>query len=174
MGGRNLLEIFDRFVALLAAITRIVCILMTIILFTIVIAAIVARYGFGQAVSWTEEVPRYLLIWISFLAAAVGVLRRDHVGFDVLFNALPRGTRRVLGVFLSLLIFGFGWIVFRYGIVFVQDFGGDLMETIPYKNYWYYPAMPVSGFLMMVFALKLIVDEIVRPEAAAITGQTVD
>ena len=75
---------------------------------------------------------------------------------------------------LSLLIFGFGWIVFRYGIVFVQDFGGDLMETIPYKNYWYYPAMPISGFLMMVFALKLVIDEIVRPEAAAITGATVD
>lgn len=151
-----------------------VCILMTIALFVVVVAAIVARYGFGQAVSWTEEVPRYLLIWISFLAGAVGVLRRDHVGFDVLFNALPKATRRVLGVCLSLLIFGFGWIVFRYGIVFVQDFGGDLMETIPFKNYWYYPAMPISGFLIMVFALKLVVDEIVRPEAAAITGTTVD
>ena len=169
-----MLKLFDRFVALLAASTRMVCILLTIVLFTIVVAAIVARYGFGQAVSWTEEVPRYLLIWISFLAAAVGVLRRDHVGFDVLFNALPRKARRVLGVFLSLLVFAFGWIVFRYGIVFVQDFGGDLMETIPYKNYWYYLALPISGFLMMVFALKLVIDEIVRPQAAPITGQTVD
>ena len=44
-----------------------------------------------------------------------------------------------------LLIFGFGWVVFRYGIVFVEDFGGDLMETISYTNYWYYPAMPISG-----------------------------
>jgi TRAP-type C4-dicarboxylate transport system permease small subunit len=74
---------------------------------------------------------------------------------------------------LSLLIFGFGWIVFRYGIVFVQDFGGDLMETISFKNYWYYPAMPISGFLMMVFALKLVIDETLRPEARAITGSTV-
>ena len=120
------------------------CIVLTIALFIIVVVAIVARYGFGQAVSWTEEVPRYLLIWISFLAAAVGVLRREHVGFDVLFNALPKRVRRALGVFLGLLIFGFGWVVFRYGIVFVQDFGGDLMETIPYTNYWYYPAMPIS------------------------------
>jgi TRAP-type transport system small permease protein len=170
----TLLNLYERFVALLAAVTRMICILLTIALFAIVVAAIVARYGFGQAVSWTEEVPRYLLIWISFLAAAVGVLRRDHVGFDVLFNALPKGPRRALGVMLSLLIFGFGWIVFRYGIVFVQDFGGDLMETIPYKNYWYYPAMPISGFLTMVFALKLVIDEIMRPEAGAITGTTVD
>ena len=56
-GCRVLLKLFDNFVSLLAAITRVVCILMTMALFAIVIAAIVARYGFGQAVSWTEEVP---------------------------------------------------------------------------------------------------------------------
>jgi len=168
------LDALDRLASFLAAVVRWVCIVLASALFIIVVAAIVARYGFGQAVSWTEEVPRYLLIWISFLAAAVCVQRREHVGFDVLFNALPKPARRVLGVSLSALILMFGWIVFRYGITFVQDFGSDLMETIPYTNYWYYPAMPISGFLIMVFALKLIVDEIVRPEAAAITGTSVD
>ena len=165
---------FNAFVYGLAAIVRWVCIVLATALFIIVVAAIVSRYGFGQAVSWTEEVPRYLLIWISFLAASVGVLRREHVGFDVLFNALPMPARRVLGVGLSLLILGFGWVVFRYGIVFVQDFGGDLMETIPYKNYWYYPAMPISGFLIMVFALKLIVDELTQRRAPALTGASLD
>ena len=169
-----LLDALDRFATLLVTAVRWFCIILATALFIIVVAAIVARYGFGQAVSWTEEVPRYLLIWISFLGAAVGVLHRDHVGFDVLFNALPTMARRVLGVTLSLLILGFGWIVFRYGITFVQDFGSDLMETIPFTNYWYYPAMPVCGFLIMVFAFKLVVDEIVRPEAAAITGTSVD
>ena len=168
------LDLLDRFATLLVTVVRWFCIVLASLLFIIVVAAVIARYGFGQAVSWTEEVPRYLLIWISFLAAAVGVLQRDHVGFDVLFNALPKPARRVLGVSLSALILMFGWIVFRYGITFVQDFGSDLMETIPYTNYWYYPAMPISGFLIMVFALKLIVDEIVRPEAAAITGTSVD
>jgi TRAP-type C4-dicarboxylate transport system permease small subunit len=168
------LNLFDRFVDALVAVVRMVCIVLTIALFVIVVVSVIARYGFGQAVSWTEEVPRYLLIWISFLAAAVCVLRREHVGFDVLFNALPRTARRVLGFSLSLLVFIFGWVVFRYGIVFVQDFGSDLMETIPYTNYWYYPAMPISGFLIMVFAFKLMIDEIIRPEAAAITGSTVD
>ena len=170
----NFLDLLDRFANLLVTAVRWVCIVLASALFIVVVAAVVARYGFGEAVSWTEEVPRYLLIWISFLAAAVGVLNRDHVGFDVLFNALPKPIRRALGVALSALILMFGWVVFRYGITFVQDFGSDLMETIPYTNYWYYPAMPISGLLIMVFAFKLIVDEIVRPEAAAITGTSVD
>ncbi len=65
-------------------------------------------------------------------------------------------------------------MMFRYGIVFVQDFGSDLMETIPYTNYWYYPAMPISGFLIMLYSVKVIIDEIVRPEAESLTGATVD
>jgi TRAP-type C4-dicarboxylate transport system permease small subunit len=172
--GVKFLELLDRFTTLLVAVVRWFCIVVASALFIIVVVAVIARYGFGQAVSWTEEVPRYLLIWISFLTAAVGVLNRDHVGFDVLFNALPKPVRRVLGVTLSALILMFGWIVFRYGITFVLDFGDDLMETIPYTNNWYYPAMPICGFLIMVFAFKLMVDEMVRPEAAAITGTSVD
>ncbi|MDO8876879.1 MAG: TRAP transporter small permease [Pseudolabrys sp.] len=170
----TLLTLFNRFVALVAALVRIVCIVMTIALFTIVVLAIVFRYGFGQAVSWTEEVPRYLLIWISFLAAASCVLRREHVGFDVLFYAVPKKPRKALGIVLSLLVFGFGWIVFRYGIVFVQDFGSDLMETIPYTNYWYYPAMPISGFLIMLFSVKVMIDEYMSKDAGAIAGASVE
>ena len=81
------LKLFDRFVALLASIVRLVCIVLTIALFTIVVVAIVARYGFGQAVSWTEEVPRYLLIWISFLAAASCVLLKSARNAEVLSPA---------------------------------------------------------------------------------------
>lgn len=167
-------HLFDRFIALVAALVRLVCIVLATVLFVIVVAAIVFRYGFGQAVSWTEEVPRYLLIWISFLAAASCVLRREHVGFDVLFNALPKGARKVLGAVLSLLIFGFGWVTFRYGITFVQDFGSDLMETIPYTNYWYYPAMPVSGFLIMLFSLKVMLDELRSSGGGALAGSSVE
>lgn len=166
--------LFDRFIALVAALVRLVCIVLATALFVIVVVAVIFRYGFDQAVSWTEEVPRYLLIWISFLAAASCVLRREHVGFDVLFYALPKKPRKALGVFLSLLVFGFGWVVFRYGITFVEDFGSDLMETIPYTNYWYYPAMPISGFLIMLFSLKVMIDELRSSDAGAIAGSSVE
>ena len=87
-----------------------------------------------------------------------------------MFEALPPAIRRAVAVVLGVLIFFFGWIVFRYGIVFVQDFGSDLMETIPYTNYWYYVAMPVSGALFMLFALKVIADALRGIETSSIGG----
>jgi TRAP-type transport system small permease protein len=163
-------DFLDRLANGLVAVVRLVCIAFAAAIFVIVIVAVVARYGFGQAVSWTEEVPRYLLIWVSFLGAAACVLKREHVGFDVILNALPRPLRRATSTAISLMIFGFGAVMLRYGIDFVRDFGGDLMETIPFKNYWYYPAMPVAGALMMVFALKVMVDDLVGRGPASHTA----
>lgn len=168
-----MLELFDRVVTRTLAVVRIACIALATALFVIVVVAVFGRYVFGFALSWTEEVPRYLLIWVSFLGAAACVAKREHVGFDILFNALPDRVRRPLGAATGLLIMGFGWIVFRYGIVFVQDFGDDLMETIPYKNYWYYVAMPVSGALLMLFALKAVVNSLLGRHESQV-GQSVD
>lgn len=167
-------RLLDRFVRLVAALVRLACITLATALFIIIVVAVIARYGFDNAVSWTEEVPRYILIWISFLAGASCVLRRDHVAFDVVFNAVPKGPRRWLGFFLNTLVLLFGWVVFRYGIDFVRDFGSDLMETIPYTNYWYYPAMPTSGFLIMLFSFKLIVDDLVYGEPEHKISTSVD
>jgi len=97
----------------------------------------------------------------------------EHVGFNVLFDALPAPVRRWLGAAIGVLILGFGWIVFRYGIVFVKDFGPDMMETIPYTNYWYYVAVPISGALLLLFALKNIVDAL-RGRHESQIGQSVD
>ena len=166
-------DLLDRLSNFLFGAVRLACIVFATAIFVIVIAAVVARYGFGQAVSWTEEVPRYLLIWVSFLGAAACVLKREHVGFDVLLNAMPRQLRRLTSTAISLMIFGFGTVMLRYGFDFVRDFGGDLMETIPFRNYWYYVAMPVSGALLMLFALKTVVDSL-RGQHESQIGQSVD
>src|SRR5205823_13407208 len=152
---------------------RAVCIAQATALFLIVVLAVIGRYVFGRSLTWTEEVPRYLLIWISFLGAAACVARREHVGFDVLFNALPAALRRWLGAAIGMLILAFGWNMFRYGIVFVKDFGPDMMETIPFKNYWYYVVMPISGALLILFAVKSIVDSLLGRHESQV-GQSVD
>ena len=166
-------SLLDRAVDWTLAVVRVMCIAMASALFLIVVLAVIGRYGFGKSLTWTEEVPRYLLIWISFLGAAAGVARREHVGFDVLFNKLPAPVRRWLGAAIGVLILCFGWNMFRYGIVFVKDFGPDLMETIPFKNYWYYVALPIAGALLLLFSVKNIADAL-RGRHESQVGQSVD
>ena len=168
-----MLKLLDRAVAAALTGVRAVCILQATALFIIIVLAVIGRYVFGESLTWTEEVPRYLLIWISFLGAAACVARREHVGFDVLFNALPPPVRRWLGAAIGVLILCFGWNMFRYGITFVRDFGPDMMETIPYKNYWYYVSLPIAGALLLLFSVKSIVDALLGRHESQI-GHSVD
>ena len=145
---------FNRAVDLLSALLRAVILLMATAIFVIIVATVITRYGFNHVASWSEEVPRYLLIWVSFLGAAACVDLRDHIAFDYLFKRFPARVRRAVQFLINAAIFGFGWIMLVFGIRFVRDFGGDFMESIPFTNVWYYTALPVSGALMMLYSLR--------------------
>ncbi len=148
------MQSFNRAVDAIIAALRAVIVVQATGIFAIAIFAVAARYVFGGAVSWSEEVPRYLLIWISFLGAAICVDRKEHIAFDILYDHLGAGPRAALAWIINLLMLAFGCVMFWWGIVFVADFGGDLMETIAFKNYWYYVAMPISGALIVLFIVR--------------------
>jgi TRAP-type C4-dicarboxylate transport system permease small subunit len=145
---------FNRIVDAIAKIVRTVILLQAAAIFAIIIVTVVTRYGFRFVLSWSEEVPRYLLIWVSFLGAAACVDLRDHIAFDYLYKRFPAPIRSAIQLLINAAIFGFGWIMLLYGIRFVEQFGGDFMESIPFTNVWYYTALPVSGALMMLYSLR--------------------
>ena len=145
---------FNRIVDLIASLVRLVMLTQASAIFVIIVFTVISRYGLNFVFSWSEEVPRYLLIWISFLGAAIAVDLKDHIAFDYFSKRLRGRVRRLAEIAINAAMLFFGWIMFFYGIQFVQDFGSDLMESIPFTNIWYYSAMPVSGFLIMLFALR--------------------
>lgn len=148
------MRVFNRAVDLVSAALRVVILLMASAIFVIIVLTVITRYGFNYVLSWSEEVPRYLLIWISFLGAAVCVDLKDHIAFDYLYNRFPGRLRAAVQLLINAAIFAFGWIMLVYGIRFVEAFGGDFMESIPFTNVWYYTAMPVSGGLIMLYSLR--------------------
>jgi TRAP-type C4-dicarboxylate transport system permease small subunit len=145
---------FNRVVDWIVTVVRTIVLLQATAIFVIIVFTVVSRYVFNFVLSWSEEVPRYLLIWIAFLGAAVGVDLKDHIAFDYFHRRFPPGLRQAVSILSNTAMIFLGWMMFFYGIAFVEDFGSDLMESIPFTNVWYYTAMPVSGFLIMLFAVR--------------------
>lgn len=72
-------------------------------LFAVFIVQIVARFGFDRPLPWTDELAVILYVAVILWAAAAMVPDREHVAFDLLYNACgPRGRRamRLLGALL--------------------------------------------------------------------------
>lgn len=149
-----MLNIFDRFLDFISDVVRYVILVMTTCIFIIVIFTVFSRYLFNYVASWSEEVPRYLLVWSGFLGAALAVRQKEHIGFDYIYNKLPPTGQKILSLLLNLGIAVIGLIMLVYGIDFVKQFGGDWMESIPFTNIWFYISLPVSGALILLYVLR--------------------
>lgn len=148
------METFHKLVDTISRIVKIFVLICAASIFAIILFTVVSRYGFSWVLSWSEEVPRYLLIWVSFLSAAVGVDISDHIAFELLYRKFTGLKFKILQFSINAGIAGFGVLMLIFGYYFVQDFGPDSMESIPYTNVWYYTAMPISGGLIILFAIR--------------------
>ena len=76
------------------------------LLFLTFLAQISARFGFNKPLPWTDELAVILYVWVILWAAALMVPAREHVAFDLLYNALGSRTRRAMRLLGNVLIGG--------------------------------------------------------------------
>ena len=75
----------------------------------VVLLQVIYRYLLMQSLYWSEELARYLFVWISILGAAISVYRRGHFGMDFFFRMLPLRLRRSFASFTLLLMGMWSW-----------------------------------------------------------------
>lgn len=145
---------FDRVLEWITTVVKWVMVSMTIVIFIITTYTVFTRYVLNIVPSWSEEIPRYLLVWITYLGAGLAIKFKEHISLDVFFNLMPVRARQVGHFFLNGLVAIVAVIMVVYGIGLVNHFGEDLMESIPVTNFWLYLAMPVSGTLMLLYLVQ--------------------
>ena len=69
-----------------------------------VLLAVARRYLFGAPLTWADELSAVLFVWAVFWTAAFAVPLREHVAFDLVFDLLPPGFRRALGIVASAAV----------------------------------------------------------------------
>jgi len=108
---------------------------------------------------WTEEMARFLFIWMVMLGAMIGVRDASHFECDVWPELKPRANallRIVSTVFVLLFALVFVW----YGIRFVQ-FGWDqTSELADMPMTWIFIAWPLTGVTWLLFGFQRLLHDI--------------
>ncbi len=87
-----------------------------ILLNLIVGLQVFSRYILNYSLFWSEELARYLFIWLVFLSAAM-VLRQDrHIQVSAFVDMLPAPMKRAVVLLGDVLMLGFVLVVFVEGI----------------------------------------------------------
>jgi TRAP-type C4-dicarboxylate transport system permease small subunit len=79
-------------------------------------AGVFSRYVFHLGIPFTEELGRYLMIWMGYLGAALAMKEGSHVGITAVVNLFRPAVRRYLHLLAHLVVFVF------LALVFVRSF----------------------------------------------------
>ena len=75
-------------------------------LFIVFLVQITARFVFNRPLPWTDELAVMLYVWVILWAAAFVVAEREHVAFDLVWNAAGPRARRAMRIIGHLMIGG--------------------------------------------------------------------
>lgn len=117
---------------------------------------VASRYLLQDPSSWTEELARFLLIWIGLLGAAYAYRTHAHIGIDLLVSKASPVVRRYLKVISTTAVLMFAVSVMVYGgikLVLLTAQLEQLSAALGLPMAAVYLVIPLSGGLVAIYAL---------------------
>lgn len=122
-----------------------------------VVWQVVSRYVLGSPSTMTDELARFLLIWVSLLGAAYGTGKNIHLAIDLFPNSLEPRPRLKLMMAIDLLVIGFVLSVLVIGgstLVYYTYTYLQLTPTLQVPMAYIYLIGPLSGLLIIYYKLS--------------------
>ncbi|MBX2818520.1 MAG: TRAP transporter small permease [Rhodothermaceae bacterium] len=121
-----------------------------------------SRFILQDPSSFTEELARFLLIWVGLLGAAYAAGKRMHLAVDLLPRSLEGKRKAYLDIFIYSIVIIFSISVMIFGgsrLVAITLYLGQTAAALQMPLGYVYLILPISGFLIAFYAALHLVDE---------------
>ena len=125
-----------------------------------VIWGVFTRYLIGTQASWTEELARFLCIWIGVLGAAYAAGQKMHLAIDLLPQYLNVAQQVLLQYAIQGLVICFAIVVFVIGgtnLIYITISLGQKSASLGIPMGWVYLVLPLSGILIIWYKMLEII-----------------
>ena len=128
------------------------------------------RYVARSSLSWSEELGRYLFIWLTWLSTGYAVRKKRHLRIEVIMDFFKERGRLIIDIIVMIVWSGFTiFLIYQSWIITSMNWQrGQLSSALEMPMAFAYAAIPVGATIML---LRLI-DEIVHSVRKLSTLQT--
>ena len=124
--------------------------------------AVFYRYVLNDSIYWSNEVARYLLVFIVFLGSTVAHKNGVHIRVDTIFSYVSQRKRRMIELFITLS-FIFFWTVVLFGSIKLMPL--FLMQTtatlqIPFA--YVFVVVPLASIIWIVYLVDDLLKEVIK------------
>ncbi len=129
------------------------CLVLMVVLSVDVFLGVFSRYVLARTFTWYDEVARACFVWMVFLGAAAGVRRHAHFRLHLAVDRFSSRAQAAAELFGFLAVMLFAGVLVWQGWVFVELGWFQQTPVMGLAKSWIYLAIPLSGGLMLLFAL---------------------
>ncbi len=147
-----------RFLEILLAIFTVSLLL---ILTGVVVIAVVYR-KLGASLSWYDEIAVILLAWITYYGSALASLKRAHIGFPNLVQAMPAPLRLMAVLLAELAVIAFFLLLAWTGWWVMEVLEGDTLVSLTWVPTSFTQSVIPVASLLVVLAQLLTMPEMLR------------
>ncbi|GMG84313.1 TRAP transporter small permease [Paralimibaculum aggregatum] len=152
-----------------------VCVALLALLVIDVWLGVVVRYAIPLPITFTEELARYLMIWMALLAVSSGIAHREHIGVGFVLERLPAPVRRWLAVGFDVIGFVFFAALFWYGLGFTERGFSRLTMIYAIPKGYAFAGVPLAAFVACLqLALMGVHDWFAERAPEALASRTID
>lgn len=133
---------------------RIIVIIMLAVMVVTVISQIFYRYFLGNPITWSEEVTRYLFIYVTFLGAAIGIRKKIHVTIDIVADLLKGAPKKILEKVVEFIMMIFLAVIVYLGTELAISTLGQKSPALGIPIGLAYLAIPIGALLAIIFLIE--------------------
>jgi TRAP-type C4-dicarboxylate transport system permease small subunit len=146
-----------KFIRVVDRILSTVCVTLMIALVACVVWQVFSRYVLGAPSTSTDEIARFLFIWVGLLGAAFTLGQKKHLAMDFMLLMLEGRKKANLQVIITLIGLFFAVVIMVFGggsLVMKTLSVGQISPVLGLEMGWVYSAIPISGGCMILYLLR--------------------
>jgi TRAP-type C4-dicarboxylate transport system permease small subunit len=137
---------------------------------------VISRYMLKDPSSVTEELARFLLIWVGMLGAVYAYRTNSHLGLNLVLDKMSALPKRMTLVLIQLLVIVFSALVLVFGGYELVDLTLELKQisaALSINMAIVYAVLPISGILLIIYSLVNLSDLFSGKMLASTTQESV-
>lgn len=138
----------------IVGITGTILVAITIIIFV----QVIFRKVLSNSLSWSEELTRYMMVWMTFLATGYILGHGLHSNIDAVLKRLPKSVQFVVKKINGLLLIFFSIIVLKYGFALTILGANQKSSALVIPMNYVYLAIPAGGLIMLFYSLLILTE----------------
>lgn len=127
---------------------------------------VILRFIFHNTNSWSEELARYMFVWLVYLSAAYAIYKNAHIKIDAAIKLYPKGIRKYVPILGNVIFLIYAVVITIFSVDYCMDIfaSHQVSMGLHVRMAYMYASIPIGHALMSLRLIQLIIRMLRHPE----------